>query len=370
MSYDSSHGISSNEVLVGLRHHIEDVKASLIFLACLLLIGCHSQASNSTPGITFTRIPAAAIGGADKLDTIAGRAIGTHPGQQIVLYAKSEELWWVQPFSEHPFTQIESDSRWKSQTHLGTEYAALLVDPGYKPPQTTEVLPVAAGPVIFVQATKGEGPAPPATPVKVLHFSGYDWTARNGGSYRGGSHNSFNPENAWTDDRGALHLRIVKRGVDWICAEVKLTRSLGYGTYVFQLRDTSHLEPSAVVTMSTGDALGPENDRRELDIEISRWGTKDNDNTQYVVQPYYIPVNIARFKTPVGNLKYSFRWEPGQVAFSTMSGTRIVSEHVFTSGVPSPSGDAVRLNLYAFGAGGVPLKNETEIVIDKFEYFP
>lgn len=361
---------------MGLRYQIMGLKVGVLLITCLLLFGCHSRSENATPSIIFTKIPAAALGGPDKLDTIEGRVNGAHPGQQIVLYAKSEDLWWVQPFSEHPFTNIQTGSRWKSETHLGTEYAALLVDPGYKPPQTTEVLPVPGGPVIVAQVIKGQGPGPPTPPAKVLHFSGYDWIARNGGSYRGGSHNSFDPANAWTDEKGALHLRIVKHGFDWICAEVKLTRSLGYGTYVFEIRDTSHLEPSAVVTMSTSDGMGPENDRRELDIEISRWGNAKNDNAQYVIQPYYIPVNIVRFQEPAGKLTHSFRWQPGQAEFSTAVGsrdagnTRIVSQHVFTSGVPTPGGDSVRLNLYTFGTGQVPLKNETEIVIDKFEYFP
>ena len=30
-----------------------------------------------------------------------------------------------------PFTAIRSDLTWKNSTHLGSDYAALLVDPGY-----------------------------------------------------------------------------------------------------------------------------------------------------------------------------------------------------------------------------------------------
>jgi hypothetical protein len=293
-----------------------------------------------------------------------------------VLYARSEELWWVQPFTDRPFTKIQNDSHWKSQTHLGSEYAALLVDAGYRPPQTAETLPVAGGAIAVVAVVKGQGPAPPTIPPKSLHFSGYDWTVRSAGSYRGGSHNSFSTDNAWIDENGSLHLRMFKRGVDWICAEVKLTRSLGYGTYRFTVRDISLLEPSAVLTLSTWDGVGMENDRRELDIEISRWGLRDNDNAQYVVQPYYIPVNIVRFQAPPGQLIPSFRWEPGEATFSTTTGARggasakVFHQHVFTSGIPAAGGDSVRINLYALGTGNLPLKNDTEVVIDKFEYLP
>jgi hypothetical protein len=236
---------------------------------------------------------------------VEGRATGAVSGQQIVLYAKSEELWWIQPFMDKPFTKIERHSKWKSQTHLGVEYAALLVDPGYRPPQTTEALPAVGAGVVALKVIEGIGPAPAVPPVKTLRFSGYEWTVRTAGSYRGGSHNSFDAANAWTDEKGALHLKVTKRGVDWICSEVKLARSLGYGTYWFTVRDVAHLEPSTVLTLPTWDGVGAENNRRELDTEISRWGNAANDNAQYVVQPYYIPVNIVRFSVPSGVLTQS-----------------------------------------------------------------
>jgi hypothetical protein len=349
---------------------------SSLALVCLLLASCGRKSASSIPTILFDRVPHAEMGGPDKVDTIEGRATGVAPGQQIVLYAKSEELWWIQPFTDKPFTKIEGDSRWKNQTHLGMEYAALLVDPGYRPPQTTEALPSMGAGVVAVKVVEGKGPAPAVPPVKTLHFSGYDWTVRTAGSYRGGSHNSFDPANAWTDDNGALHLRITKRGAAWICSEVKLTRSLGHGTYRFTLRDVAHLEPSTVLTLSTWDGVGGENNRRELDTEIGRWGNVANDNAQDVVQPYYIPVNIVRFAVPPGVVTQSIYWEPGRATFSMVAGPphsatpRIVHEHVFTSGVPSAGGDSVRMTLYVFGSGQVPQKNDTEVVIDKFEYLP
>jgi len=199
---------------------------------------------------------------------------------------------------------------------------------------------------------------------------------RSGGSYRGGSFVPFVPENAWTDDKNALHLRMSRRKSDWGCAEVKLTRSLGYGTYRFTVRDISHMEPEAVLTIFTWDGVGTEDNRRELDVEIGRWGFKDNDNAQFVVQPYYIPLNIVRFQAPAGVLTHSIRWEPGQATFTTAVGSgnsakqRVIHEHVFTAGVPAAGEENVRINLYAFLKGQIPLQNEGEVVIAKFEYLP
>ena len=340
------------------------------------MCGCRSPKGALTPSIEVIKVPPADIGGPDKRDIIEGLATGVQPDQQIVLYARSEELWWVQPFSNRPFTKIQGDSRWKSETHLGTEYAALLVDQGYNPPLTAEVLPTVGNGVVAVAVVKGQGPALPSIPTKTLHFSGYEWTVRSAASNRGGSHNSFDPANVWTDESGALHLRIARSQEGWTCSEVKLTRSLGYGTYVFVVRDISHLEPSAVLTFFTWDGIGSEQIRRELDIEISHWGYRVNDNTHYVVQPYFIPANQIRFTAPAGVLTHSVRWEPGEVKFSTvagppgMAGNRTINQHTFTSGIPTAGGDSVRMNLYIFSKGEIPLKKETEIVIERFEYFP
>jgi hypothetical protein len=113
-----------------------------------------------------------------------------------------------------------------------------------------------------------------------------------------------------------------------------------------------------------------------LDVELSRWGYIDNDNAHYVVQPYYVPANIVRFLLPNGIFTHSFRWEPGQVTFSTTAGSansssaRLINQHVFTSGVPSQGGESVRISLYVFHRGQIPLKSENEVIIDKFEYLP
>jgi signal transduction histidine kinase len=72
------------------------------------------------------------------------------------LYSKGETTWWVQPFADHPFTEIHSDSTWKSLTHPGTLYAALLVGPEFSPPPTADALPTEG--VFAVATAHGELP--------------------------------------------------------------------------------------------------------------------------------------------------------------------------------------------------------------------
>ncbi len=296
--------------------------------------------------------------------------MGARPGQQIVLYARSG-TWWVQPLIEQPFTKIQENSKWTNATHLGTEYAALLVEPGYRPPPTTDVLPRPGGAVAAVAVVRGQKLPPSPS----LRFSGYEWRVRDAPSDRGGF-NLYDARNASTDEKGALHLRIVKASDKWLCAEVTLTRSLGYGTYSFTVRDTSQLEPAAVFSMFTWDYAGADQNHREMDIEISRWGDPASENAQYVVQPYYIPRNVARFSAPAGLLTYSFRWEEGRVSFSTLrnprsgQGRRILAQQVFTSGVPTAGMESVRMNLYVYGKARDNLQNGAEVVIEKFEYLP
>jgi hypothetical protein len=336
------------------------------------LSGCGRKAGPSTPVIEFTKVPPADVGGPDKVAVIEGRVGGQRAGQQIVLYARSG-VWWVQPLANQPFTSIQADSRWKSDIHLGTEYAALLVNPAYRPPATLDFLPQPGGDVIAIATVKGQGES--QLPTQTLRFGGYEWEARAAVSPRGGRINSYDPANAWTDANGALHLRIAKGKKGWTCAEVKLTRSLGYGSYVFVVRDTSRLESAAVFSMLTWDDLGAEQNHREMDIEISRWGDPGSQNAQYVVQPYYVPANTARFLAPAGGLTHVLRWEPGRASFKTVQGRdpeqgRVVFQHVFSSGVPAPGKETLHINLYVFGIPGVPLQNEAEVVVEKFAYFP
>ena len=189
----------------------------------LLACGCGSK-QPSQPSILITHIPPADPGGPQKMDFIEGSVRGAQAGQQIILYAHAG-IWWAQPFAAQPATKILPDGTWKNSTHLGSEYAALLVDANYHPSVQTAALPGLGNGVIAVSVVKGA--SSPSIAQKTLHFSGYDWLARSAGSDRGGEPNDYDPENEWVDEKGFLHLRMQDRNGKWTCAEVYLTRSLG-----------------------------------------------------------------------------------------------------------------------------------------------
>jgi hypothetical protein len=344
------------------------LKPAFAALVCLALSSCHQSQDVTEPSIEINRVPTTGEGSPDKLEPIGGRVKGAHQGRQIVLFARSG-MWWVQPFANQPFTAIQPDSTWKSLTHPGVAYAALLVDSRFQPLPTMAQLPNKGGLVLAVAMVEG---AKPVTPPKTLTFSGYQWEIRSGSSDRAGSLNLFDQSNAWTDQAGLLHLRISK-DKDWRSAEIKLSRSLGYGSYRFVVRDVSHLEPAAVLSFFTWDDGGP---IREMDIEISRWGEPQDKNAQYVVQPYFVAANTVRFLAPPGTLTHWMIWEPGRASFRTARGaqskvgTDSVAQHVFTSGVPSPGSERVHINFYIYKSKRNPLEREAEVIIEKFEFRP
>ena len=341
---------------------------------CLGLTGCQSRQANTGPSIEFSKIPPAAQGGRERVDTIAGRVRNARPGQQVVIYAHSG-TWWVQPWPDHALIPIQADSTFSTETHLGFEYAALLVDPEYHPLPTLDLVPTQGGPVTLVTIVKGTG-TPQFAPTGSLKFSGYDWDVRTIASDKGGMNNLYDAENASTDSSGALHLQIKKKSGRWSCAEIFLKRSLGYGTYVVTVRDISHLEPAAVFSMFTFDEFNAEQHYREMDIEISRWGDAwSKNNAQYVVQPFYNPGNLFAFAAPAGTLTYSMRWESGRATFKTFRGRTTdpgapFSEHEFSSGIPSPGQTKLRLIYFVVASDKSPLQKPSEVVIEKFEYLP
>lgn len=348
------------------------MRPAVILAIALFAAGCGPQ-HGSRPDIQITRVPPADPGGPQKLDILGGSVHGAQPGQQIVLYAHSG-IWYVQPFANQPLTKILPDGSWSNSTHLGTDYGALLVDSSYRPASRISALPEVGNGVAAVAVVKGRV----VTPVvqKKLHFSGYDWLVRAAGSDRGGEPNDFDPDNAWVDSNGYLHLRMANRNGRWTCAEVNLTRSLGYGTYRFVIQDSARLNPSAVVGFYTWDDLHSEDFRNELDIELSRWGNPKNKDAQYVVQPFYVAENLSRFEAPPGVVTHTFRWEPGKATFKSFPGqnadaaARPVGEHVFTSGIPAPASETVHMNLYDFHHSRNPSQQPSEVVIEKFEYLP
>src|SRR5512133_2849808 len=308
---------------------------TVFVLGAFLFAGCGSP---GPPVIQFTQVPEAGPGGAAKTVRIAGRATGAKPGQRIVLFAR-DGTWYVQPFASKPFTEIRLDYSWATVTHVGPEYAALLVERAYAPPNVTDVLPSRGGPVIAAATVAGtpSSLSQRMTPGK-LNFSGFDWEVYRVPKDSFGILYPNSPSNVWTDQEGRLHLRLTKEPEGWTGAEVNLARSLGYGTYSFFLHQLPELEPATVLVMRSWDPLDAGQYHRAFDIVLGQFGDPSIKNAQFAVYPVNVPANVYRFSVPRGAFTYSVRWERGHLSFQTKEPggqSRVIAYHVFTAGVPT-----------------------------------
>ena len=109
----------------------------------------NSGVESGQPAIQITEVPSRGAG-PDLLETIAGTVRGVKPQDcKVVVFARTN-TWYVQPYIDSSDTLINDDGTWRTDTHLGSEYAALLVKTSYKPPTTTGKLPVIGGPMLAV----------------------------------------------------------------------------------------------------------------------------------------------------------------------------------------------------------------------------
>jgi len=349
--------------------------AATLFFTVLLpgLTGCQ-RSTNPAAKITFTQVPQWDLGDLNETDVIEGKVTGARQGQQIVVYSKTGGLWWLQPRLSSPMTPILPDGVWRNEIHLATDYAALLVDLNYHPTAVLSELPKPGHGVDTVADTRGQE----RSSSFFVNFSGFQWRVRKVPSDRGGAVNPYDPGNVYVDKAGALHLQIVNRNNQWTCSEVNLTRSLGYGTYSFTVEDTSGLEPAVMFGMFTWDFSTDQENHREFDINISRWGDSANQNAEFVVQPASAPINMSRFEAPAGRLKHTIIWEAGRVTMSTSrllgeGRTALVSKRTFTSEIPTAGSESVRLTLFVYSDPNRKLSgihNRAEVVVDHFEFSP
>jgi len=228
-----------------------------------------------------------------------------------------------------------------------------------------------------VPADKASSPRPGLT---TLRFSGYDWIVKSSKDRVGPGPNYFSDDkhSVFVDDRGRLHLLITHRDGHWYCAEVISTNSFGYGTYRFELEgNIDKLDPQIVLGMFTWNDAAPYN-HREIDIEVSRWGQDNNQNAQFVVQPYTRVQNIVRFQIPAGlsSSIHSFTWTPNSVFCQSVTdigtnagdASQVVQRHTFTHDVPQAGGENARINLWLMAGRAPNDGRDAEIIIRKFEF--
>jgi len=116
--------------------------------------GCTTK--DQKPSIQITLIPRRGKGGPDEIERIAGTVSGASEEDCKVVLFVHTNTWYVQPYRDSFDTPIGKDCKWENDTHLGAEYAALLVKKSYQPPSTTGILPNVGGFVLALTKVPGK----------------------------------------------------------------------------------------------------------------------------------------------------------------------------------------------------------------------
>lgn len=160
-------------------------------------------------------------------------------------------------------------------------------------------------------------PAAEALGRETVDFSGYSWETKHFIGHTvgpGPNYWSASGRNVRVDESGKLHLKIAENRGRWYASEVKLERTLGYGTYEFTVV-VPELPLDENVVLGMFNYL---DDKKEFDIEISRWGESSRADVQFVVQPSELDKNIKRFplEASEGSKKvFSYTWTRNELNF-------------------------------------------------------
>lgn len=222
---------------------------------------------------------------------------------------------------------------------------------------------------------------------RMISFSGYDWIVKSSsGSISGtiGPGNNYysdSKKNVWVDKNGWLHLKISHRNGRWYCAEVILTKSLGYKKYIFQVNSrVDQFHPNVVGGLFT--YLDGTDHAEEIDIEFSRWGDSKNvSNALFSIQPYSIVENTNNFRLDLMSYAstYLFDWKPGKVDFTSYHGhysslsadsTLVISNWSYSGkNVPVDQNARIHINLWLFRRDMIDPEDhpDAEMIIKSFQ---
>jgi hypothetical protein len=131
-----------------------------VAVSILILMSPVHASGQVTPSaklsIAVTEAPHAGKGGPDQTEPISGEVRGVDYGtHKVVIYAFGGGTWYVQPTVAVPLTDIDQSGRWQTITHLGSTYAALLVNQSYKPPAIMTTVPRVGADVLAVTLAAG-----------------------------------------------------------------------------------------------------------------------------------------------------------------------------------------------------------------------
>jgi hypothetical protein len=168
----------------------------------------------------------------------------------------------------------------------------------------------------------------------------------------------------FVDTSGHLHLRAALREGRWWCAEV-------IGTEVWGLRRVQWVVTSPAADLGDTGVLGlfswsddPDHANREVDVEVSRWGTLPLPVLSWTVHP---TGDQARMDVPADGAPavHELAWRSSGLGFAVHG----VREAAWSVDAVVPVGDArPRMNVWLFGGQPPSGRDEIEVVITDAQF--
>ena len=235
--------------------------------------------------------------------------------------------------------------------------------------------------------TSGQSDGPPAEPQtkRTVTFAGHEWGVKYGDQLGPGpNYFSDSQDSLWVDEKGYLHMTIIKRGGKWFCTEVINSQSLGYGSYIFTLQSrVDQLDENIILGMFTWDTDAPEYNYREIDFEFGKWQKSENKNSQFVIQPWTNEGNTHRYDIlydgPTETTTHIMNWRPDGIDFQSYYGRysenppaeNVIHSWTYTGqDNPPPGGENIRINLWLVWGAFPTDGNNVEVVIEDFKFIP
>lgn len=328
-----------------------------------------SLPARAQPQVVFDAAPAGA-------NQVSGQAFNADPTKiKVVVYALRDE-WYIQPQIDAPFTNISADGSWESFTHPWDRIEVLLVNPADYTPAAAQTTNPALDPAVLAWAEYS-----PAGPLS-LDFSGRTWAIKRTGDEptdRVGPGPNFwsnNPSVVNVAPDG-LHLKITQVNGLWQCGEIYLLQSLGYGTYTMRIGSPlDRIDHSTVAAPLFLYAVPGQ----ELDNEYSGPGglIPGLNNAQFVVQPFTVPGNLARYVQPAtAQFTTQMEWRADHVTFSAWNGwsdapapADIISQWIYRGAYIPPPGQRVHINLWLLNGRAPASGAGDEMIIRSFSFRP
>ncbi len=203
--------------------------------------------------------------------------------------------------------------------------------------------------------------------MKNIEFSGFTWEIKDSKGKKvgpGPSVFSSSKKNVYVDSKG-LHLKTSILKESYSASEVILIKSLGFGTYEFEvISNLNKLEKNTVL-----GAFLYEDDEHEIDIEFSPNMVGKNYG-QYVVQPGSKEGNVFLFKIPsIKKSVHKITWTKDEINFeSSDSETNKLIYQAIYKGENIPQTEKARMIFNLWLYEGKKPKREEVVVISYFKF--